>query len=303
MGDNGERGPLDPIYDRIEELLPAYVLNALEPEDREVVERALAGSSRYHEALAQYQHAASTLWEGHPPRMPSDELRRRVLTAVRDAPEPARDELTQRRQGPGKVSVGIWTAAASLLLLLGALTAFMAYQQRQMNRLEAQMVATAEQLQQTDAQADADVGQGELESLAAEIDLTRRQLVQQQVAMYWAAWPGVSTVTMEPRGDLEPQAMFMMSPDQTNGLLIVLGLRAPIGDAIYHLWLWDETRTPTSAASFAPDETGYVQVWLHLEEGMAGYRSVSITMEPSEDREQPVGDPMLRGSLPPSNLP
>ena len=289
------QAPQDPI----EELLPAYALNALDPQEQERVERALEQDERYRDLLAQYLEASVALSESHLPETPSPMLRKRVMAAARAAAAPetmARPPARLRASGAAPwlrgVPVRVWSAAAVFLVLLSSFGAFMAYQQGRIQRLETDVVANQQQILEQ---------QGTQEGLAVrisdEMERTKGQLQQQRAAMYWAALPGVDTVLLESAVRSGPRAMLMMNPDHTAGLLVVLELE-PLAEGVsYQAWFWRRRGLPTRAAEFTADVTGYAQVWVRMEEGMSEYHTVSISMEPDGDDSLPQGTKLLQGAL------
>ena len=82
--------PQDPI----EELLAGYALNALTPEEWDLVERALAEEPRYQVILSEYLETVAQLAAGHTPVVPSGALRDRRCSAR----EPRRRWMTSSRR-------------------------------------------------------------------------------------------------------------------------------------------------------------------------------------------------------------
>jgi anti-sigma-K factor RskA len=301
-GPEGQTG-----QDPIEELLAAYALNAVEPHERAVVELVLAQDDRYQGLLAQYMEAAATLSSSYSPLMPSPGLRQRVLDAIRSKPS-GLGRPVRFRAGHSlldRVPLRIWTTAAVLVLAVGALASFSAYQQGRVHRLEDQLGSTQERLleQEKALSSAAIVQQKSTEQLAAEIGWTKEQLQLARAAFYWAALPGVETIVLEPSSLVEatggprPRAMFMMTPDRKAALLIAVGLPSVKAESAYQAWLWEHDGTPVSAAVFAPDPTGYVQLLVRIEKELAAYRGVSISTEPAGGSARPNGAPVLSGLM------
>ena len=254
----------------IEELLPAYALNALEPAEREQVEAHLAGCDRCAATLAQHLEVSSALALGHLSVIPSAALRARVLGP---SEEPAM-ALGPPRAGPWGVS---WTGgtarvlgavAATLVLAVVGLSVFAVNQNDRIGRME------------------------------DDSDLIAVQLQEQRNTAYWAAIPGVSTVAMRGTGDPRPRAMFMVNPEHTLAMLVALDLPTLPGGLIYQLWLVEKDGTPVGVAVFAVDESGYAQVVVRMPEDMTEIQSVSVSREPAGGTETPSDTEVLSVTLP-----
>jgi anti-sigma-K factor RskA len=102
--------------EHLRDLLPAYALGALEPEERERVEAYLAQSAEARRELADLMDAAAALGAAFPQVPPPPALRERLLAQIR----------MERRQEPRpRDRAGLWpvafAVAASLVIVLGGL--------------------------------------------------------------------------------------------------------------------------------------------------------------------------------------
>lgn len=288
--------PQDPI----EELMPAYALNALEPEERERVERALAEDERYRDALQQYLEAATALSTAHVSQPVSEDLRHRVLAAIEDPPA-SRARLEDGRgllwRLPRSLAAA-WSAAAVFLLGLGALSGYVLVQQDRVHDLEVGFTQT--QLAMEDQQQALETALSSQQALADELSegmaRTKVQFQIQQTAVYWAARPGVETIVLRSSEDPPSRAMLMLNADHTRGLLMALGLRPLHEASSYQAWLWRKDGTATSVAVFTPDETGAAQVMVLADEDMTSYEALTVSIAPVGGSEVP-GSPIMRATL------
>jgi len=112
----------------VAELLPAYALGALNPEERAELEVHLATCDLHAEALA-LERTAARLAEVAPERDPPADLRARILegAAARGSAAPSPEPLPIGRTGPGPTSASSWwrgprglayAAAAALAILV-----------------------------------------------------------------------------------------------------------------------------------------------------------------------------------------
>lgn len=102
--------------EHLRDLLPAYALGALEPEERERVEAYLEQSAEARRELAELVDAAAALGAAFPQVPPPPALRERLLARIR----------AERRPAPrGRPRPGLWpmafAVAASFLIVLGGL--------------------------------------------------------------------------------------------------------------------------------------------------------------------------------------
>ena len=294
-------------HDPIEELLAAYALNAVEPHERAVVELVLAQDDRYQGLLAQYMEASAALSNSYTPLAPAPRLRQRVLDAIRGRPtglvRPV--GVGAGRFFHGRESWRIWTAAAVLLLAVGTLAGFSAYQQGLVQRLEDQLGLTRDRVIEHDQAIFNAVSlqQASTDRIIEEVDWTKEQLQLARAAFYWVVLPGVETVILEPSifaeatTDQKARAMFMMTPDGKAALLIAVGLTPPKEETTYQAWLWEKNGTPVSAAIFTPDSTGYAQVFVRIDKDPAMYSGVSISTEPASGSTKPSGATVLSGPM------
>ncbi len=102
--------------EHLRELLAAYALGALEPEEREQVEAYLARSAEARRELADLMEAAAALGAAFPQISPPLPLRDRLLAQIR---------AERRQAGRTRERAGLWPAAfavaASLAIILGGL--------------------------------------------------------------------------------------------------------------------------------------------------------------------------------------
>ena len=122
----------------IEELLPAYALNALEPTERQQVEAHLAECDRCTAALERYLEVTAAVSVAHEAVAPSEALRQRVLGAAarsaraRTGAAAPRWRLAPWRRAPAWA----WAAAAALALVVAGLSTVLATQGGRLSDME-----------------------------------------------------------------------------------------------------------------------------------------------------------------------
>lgn len=100
-------------HDELRDLIPAYALDALEPEAARAVEAHLPGCDECREALSSLQAVAAELAAGIAPVEPPAALRERVLAGVRPR---------SLAIAPSRLWRAGLAAAAALILILGGVT-------------------------------------------------------------------------------------------------------------------------------------------------------------------------------------
>lgn len=100
------------------ELLPAYVLGALEPDERRAVERALSANPDAQALLAEYESSAALLAALAPLRPAPEHLQADLAARLA-----ARHQLQQQEKRPWRAPRALLVAAALLIVLIGGVIA------------------------------------------------------------------------------------------------------------------------------------------------------------------------------------
>ena len=265
--------PQDPI----EVLLPAYALNALDVEERDLVDRALEREPRYENMLAELLEGAAALSDGHEALVPPASLLGRVMGAI-DADEPSAPAVA-RGSGWSAVPQAFWGLAAVLVVAMLSIATVAVVQYQRLGDLEAEMT-----------------------ELATDAGRQEEKLQQQAEITTLAIQPGVQRVSMsavaEPNPPLDSAYGVVLSKEDGRHVLWLMHL-APLAEGMaYQVWLWDENREAHSLAVFVPDASGqaYVPMWMPDQE-VEGPRSMTINVEPEGGSVTPSDDQVLWGRL------
>ncbi len=288
---------MDPADD-IAGLLPAYALNALDPEDALVVERALERDPRYREALAQCLEGAATLHESHPLAVPSSDARERLMRRAR-----GRAAAVQPRPAP-RVPFSILGVAAALAVAVVGLGVFSAAQRQQVTELrnEVQVVTAAAEVTRSELVEVSDfVAEGSLTSRLDPVDAAPAETA--------AAGAGETAAPQEPgaangHGDeknermpgkvFRPRGAVVTGPGGES-LLVTKGLRPLEPGHTYVAWWWDADRRAKSAAVFTVDDDGYARI--RLRGDVTRMRGLTVTIEGENGHEAPGLDRVLDGDF------
>ena len=318
------QGPGGSPGDRIEELLPAYALNALDADERKLVESALAASPRYRAALAEYLEGFAQLAESQVVLLPSLDLRDRIMAAA-GAQGPARLATERgRRERPRPAFRGLWATAAAVaasVLVFVGLGGLAVAQSFRVNDLEAEMEGLSVSAAATQASLDGQRAEmatltasaaatqvrldGQIDEMAALQETaadTEAKLISQQELTYFVAHESTSLTRMWAMATPEPSAkpargMLIADPDGGGQLLMTLFLR-PLGSSqAYQAWVWESDETAFSIAVFAVDHSGYALVPVVFPEGEVNVNWVSINIAPAGGEATPTGLPVLAGPM------
>lgn len=275
--------------DRLAELMPAFVLGALDADERAEVEALLAADpARAERLLAEWRATAAAvadeLGREIEPVRPSDLARARLLRDLGVAPRPVGPRLEEPRAGRSDraAAANPWpmrlAAAAALLAALWA-GAGQWKQRGELERLE------RDRAELTRAMA----------ATRAELAAARRDLETTVWAQRVVASPDVRPIVLAGLGPL-PQARAHTFVDPLDRRAVFYAYNLPPAEAgrIYQLW-FIAGGVPVSAGIFDADARGRAS--LHVE-GVAPIDSIqawAVTVEPAGGVPQPTGPMVLKG--------
>lgn len=280
--------------DSLHDLVGAYVLDALEPDDRVAFEARLADDDQLRRLVDETREATLVLAESLPAAEPSADLRGRILEQARERP-PASGDVDSRpapeASGSGRASTesvrpddegGRPTGpkparSVAPWLLLAASLAGLLWLGRQNVDLRNQSAA-----------------------LASQLEAVRGSLIQTEAALAGfdslalaLTGPNVQLATLT--GDTEPSLRLVWNRDRDLLLVAAQGLPAAAPGRTYQLWGIRGTDAPVSLGTFDTDAAGAALVTLTA--GAAVDFDVSaITDEPAGGSPQPTTQPFLVGA-------
>ncbi len=252
----------------------AYVVDALEPAEREEFERHLTTCATCRAEIAELSEAAamlSLLTETAPPpdlwaKTVAQTRTIRQLPPLDRAPAPVSrlDELAVRR-ARRTATVSRWIAAAAAVVALAAGGGFV-YSHQQLSTVRADRATTLQQLTDTRAQQDA----------------TQRLLSASDLKTARAPVTGGGTATV------------LSSAKDGQMLFVAAGLPTLAASKTYQLWLIDGSGKPVSAGTFG-SKAGIVQ---QLVTGnLDSTAIVGLTVEPSGGSKAPTTTPIFAPTL------
>jgi len=238
------------------DLIPAYALGALDPDDRAAVEAALADDPAARALLAEYEAVAQQLvtlapLRPAPPHLQAD-LRERLAAERAAAPTQTMPAVRAARP-PRTWRRWLLVAAAGLaVIVLGAALALTALR-------EDDDYAAAQRLY--------------------------TQLVEQPASTRYAIAPGEGTAVV--RGDV------VVSAEGDRAVLCAWDLPAIGAAQTFQLWLIDAAGARTSAGLFRPAHADdWVYYEIPLAQPVSAYQALGVSLEPaggSPYPDQPTG--------------
>ena len=268
---------------RFEELCAGYVLNALDPEERQAFEQMLetAGEDQL-ELYQQLKSAANNLAFGATRHRPADELKKRLLEAINDDAETDLEEATAVPQngaeGSGVDRATLAVAASFALLIVSLSLIFYAL------NLSRQLEMRNERI---------DEQQATITDLNEEIERKDELLAILESRQ-------VNMVVM--RGmEASPEGYGKIIWDAQNqqALLQVSNLPPVPSNMEYQLWLIRNNK-PVSAGMFAvhdPKRDSFFKIEQIDSTAQQATNAFAVTLEPKGGMPQPTGDMYLMGNM------
>lgn len=252
------------ICDELEELIPAYVLGALDASERSRVDKHLRDCPELREHLASYESIATQLASAAPPIEPRRELKYRVLAAA--SPKRRFDFALPDLFGGWVRSPALIALALIIAIGLGlwniSMQTQLSQQLAQDQKLIAQLGRERDQIWSVMA-----YGQGQPRELKG------------------------TEIASRSSGRVYGKA------DQTSFMLVVHNLPTLERGKVYQLWLIDAAGNRTSGGTFTLDEEGYGWLVVRLTKPMTDYTNMGITVEPVGGSPAPTGPRVMGTSL------
>lgn len=263
---------MNPMHDE-HALAAAYVLGALDPDERRTFEAHAATCSVCQEEVRSLQRVAAALAHAVPQRTPNPEVRARVLSTIAGAAPHAAPVRTLQ------AGSGSWLPLAAAVVLTVAMGAYAWSLQQRLSTLEvrlngAERRASAAERDTLEARRVADNATSAMAVLAAP-DLTRIDLAGQPIA---------------------PQATARALWSRNRGMVFTTAdlPPAPAG-RVYQLWVIAAGKA-VSAGLLALDPSGRTTAVFQTPPDIGTPSAVAVTLEPAGGVPEPTGDRYLIGT-------
>lgn len=257
---------------QIEELLVFYALDALNDEEKELVEAYLKEHPEARQQIEEMGSAVSALSYGVPPVEPSphskEALMRRVAVDQRAASSTRNQPLQPRGMRFENLFRALSLGAATIAILWAIVLS------AQVSRLRAEISALSEALV---AQSN------QLEQINAQLPQT----------------PPSTVITVSLKGtDVQPQAQgqLIADPNSQSAVLVIVGLTPLEVGKTYQVWLI-QGDAPVSAGLLNVDANGQGVLVVSSETPIGSFDALGISVEPEEGSPLPTGDIVVLSTL------
>ncbi|GBD10465.1 hypothetical protein HRbin23_00107 [bacterium HR23] len=289
---------------QVQDLLPAYALSALEPEEWEAVDAHLQRCARCAQEAQPLLEGAMWLSAGTglepPPR-----LKGRVLERALGA-HPARPSLRRLTGIPPRwVTAGAVSVALALVVAWGAVWGVQRqiHLERALAQQQGQIQGLMLALQAMEARQEARLGQltSVLMTMQSKEDYRTEALSRsihdlRQLA-YWSAAPDLRVVWVRGTSSA-PTAygMLMAPPEWGVAILVVIGLDPLPPAQVYQVWLVRGDQR-IDGGTFTVDNSGWAQFLLRPQEPLTNFEGLRVTIEPVQGSLSPTGPLVLAAEL------
>jgi len=257
------------IHDEIQELIPAYVLDAIGDADRARVERHLPQCDVCARVAADFRPVVDLLPYAATPAEPPADLEYRVLAATLPKARPASAPSFAARLSATFSNLFRAPAFAALtLLLVLALGVWNVSQQNQIAQQAALNQQVVSELTRQRA----------LVSMMAYSDSQPRRLQATEIAS-------------------RAVGRLYTAPELNTLALIIYDMPLLPQGKVYQLWLIDSSGDRTSGGTFTVDAQGRAWLLIRAPRTLDNYQGVGITIEPEGGSPAPTGDKMMGTSL------
>ena len=293
-------------HERASQLLEAYVLDALEPEETALVAEHLEeGCDGCEDEVGVLRRVAGVMALATPLRETGAALRQRIFSkTVGDPPAAVQDERAERGAGRAALvrlwswpGLGRWaTVAASFgMLAVGGLLAWNIALQTQVDGLEGDSSRLeGSVLRMEDDQTETVQALGVAEARSVEtLELVRTVEMRMTEALVSLSAPSTRTVSLTGTNAAPTaSAQMMWEPESGVFVMIASGLRSTAGGGAYVMWV-DTPDGPEKVGHFYVDESGRGMVSGYLKHSLSGGMVISVGHEDDLEIEAPSGAPVL----------
>jgi anti-sigma-K factor RskA len=253
------------LPDDILDLLTAYALGALEPEEIARVSALLDERPELRATLAELRATADKLPYALPEAIPPPELRQRVLDHATGRAISAAQSVPARIVNRAR----IWAVSLGGIAAVAVLAAVIGW---------AQLAGTRSEL--ASAQAELAAARADLASAQTELKQTQIQIVEAQKVIASLQGAGGSATILQTRG----------------GETVLVAQLPPLKPGrVYQLWRIPNGSNPASAGIFRVNPQGYVTAAIPPGQQPRSGDTVAVTDEPDGGSPGPTTDPLIVG--------
>jgi anti-sigma-K factor RskA len=264
---------------QIEELFAFYALDALNNEEKELVEAYLKEHPEARQQIEEMGSAVSALSYGVPPVDPSPRSKETLMRRVA-ADQRATSSMREQESRPRVMRLGNIFQAFSMGVAIVAIV-WAVILNTQLAQLRNEVLTLRNAIV---AQANS------LEQINQSVDQINAKLPQEIPS---------AVVTISLKGtDVQPQAQgqLIVDPNSESAVLVIAGLDQLEAGKTYQVWLIDGG-TPVSAGLLTADENGQGVFIVTSEAAIGSFNALGISIEPEGGSPQPTGDIVVLSEL------
>ena len=290
-------------HEKIQEILPAYALGALDSMERDAVVRHIESCQACRVLAFEEMELGAMLQRAIPHAEPPKALRAKVLNAV------AQQEMTKQGSGvkrpfwsgfsPMRPSFAMGSMAGVMIMMLGAVMGLVAVSQNNVSDLK----TNVKDLTGDVAGLQTDLDGLEVENIALRKDSQRigQNVSNQQTFTYLTNLPGITRVVLTNTADAPGTRGLLVTNKATNwGFMLILNMQKPAEGKTYQAWLdKDGVVTPGPQIDLTDIEKGYGELYVkEFAPTLNKFATVFITEEAKDFKgATPTGKRLLTGPL------
>lgn len=318
------------------DLLPAYVLDALDADEATAVEAQLSHSERLRREARGLRQVAAHLPYAAPQYTPPDRVRQQLFARVEASKERTSPAAVAQRALPvparrGALLTRSFMVLSALLLAvtigLGAVTLRLSQQTAaalEANRALATQLGQAQQMlddtraaqeqlaasiaenqrqlgasqsQLSESRRQLDETNAQLAASRQEIAALANQLDQQRRDFVFVSAPGVATRDLQPTAATsQATGRMYMRPGDTEAVIVFRGLGSLEPGKVYEFWLAQGSRQ-VAVGTVVADAEGNARLTIHAPEEVNAFDQVMLTVETQPGGQTPSGPTVLEGRL------
>ncbi len=285
--------------EQFEEMLAAYALDVLEPQERTTFEAQLAAKPEYQAQLSAYEQMLASLATLTPAVAEPVGHRERMMAKLNAAPAAA----PARATAPAMAQA---TAGVPLAAILPP-TARKSPQPGMMQRITAWF-----SLPNRPGFALAGLSlvlviglifwnlglQSDVTRYQQQVNTSANQMAQVQAAVDLLGQPG-TVVKALPGNKTTAYSQLIANDSQKRGVLLAYNLQPVTSDKTYEFWLLDKSGNPIPAGTFNVDQTGkgVLNVNMPKDVPISNLSAGAVTIEPAGGLPKPTGNILMVGNF------
>ena len=257
-----------------QELLALEAVDALDGRDAQIMRAHLEACAECRAELAEMRDAAALLAHAAPPVAPSDDVRRRIMREVKNAPRSnptPTSNVVPLSQGLSSAWPNVWRLAAVFAFVALLLGLVVLWRRDAASRREIAELARQLNRQQRDLQAERDNVARQTEALALLNSPDGKKIAL-------AGTPTAQTA----------RATFVYDEKSRQGVLLIEGLPATPADKAYEVWFIPKGGSPIPGRTFTVNANGRALVSGSLPDAAEYGVTVAVTLEPRAGSKVPT---------------